>query len=346
MFVGLGTPGSSALDVSDDGSVVVGQLSTPPTSQPFRWQNGVTTGLGWLGTSSGQGNARAVSADGSVVVGSTTSSAANTPDAFLEPFRWENGVMSGLGFLDPVQRGGQALGVSADGSIVIGWSFTAESAHAFRWQGGVMLDLGVLDGAIESQAWAVSGNGSVVVGESSSPGTTEAFRWESGVMTGLGFLDGATSSWAFGVSDDGVATVGASEFEAFLWMDGVMIGLGTLDGHFDSTAYAASNGGAIVVGASGEFLESSAFIWNSVDGMQNLQEVLSTTYGLEEQLAGWNLRGARGISPDGRIIVGYGTNPAGLREGWLAIIPEPSSALLLALGLAGLATRRARSQPT
>jgi hypothetical protein len=33
---------------------------------------------------------------------------------------------------------------------------------------------------------------------------------------------------------------------------------------------------------------------------------------------------------------GYGTNTSGEVEGWIAVIPEPSTALLLTWGLAGL----------
>jgi len=353
IFLGLGAPAggassSSAIGVSDDGSVVVGQVASfDNTSQPFRWQNGVMTGLGWLpgaGTSP-NGFARGVSADGSVVVGATNSAIAPTPpiNSNHEPFRWQNGVVTGLGFLSigasvPV---GDATGVSADGSVIVGSSSTADGPlHAYRWQNGSMVDLGVLAGAVESQVWGVSANGAVIVGESSSSGMQEAFRWENGVMTGLGFLEGGSDSRAYGVSADGLATVGVSNLEAFLSMDGVMIGLGVLDGSFDSTAYAASDDGAIVVGASGEFFTPSAFVWDSVNGMRNLQQVLSTTYGLAGQLAGWHLQGARDISPDGRAIVGYGTNPAGMQEAWLAIIPEPSTGLLFALGVGGLAARR------
>ena len=59
-------------------------------------------------------------------------------------------------------------------------------------------------------------------------------------------------------------------------------------------------------------------------------------------LAGWTLDTALGISADGLTIVGQGTNPNGEFEAWIAIIPEPSTALLLAGGLAVLAGTRAR----
>ena len=39
-------------------------------------------------------------------------------------------------------------------------------------------------------------------------------------------------------------------------------------------------------------------------------------------------------------IASFGTDPFGDTEGWIATIPEPSTALLLGLGLLGLASYR------
>jgi len=50
-------------------------------------------------------------------------------------------------------------------------------------------------------------------------------------------------------------------------------------------------------------------------------------------LSGWTLEPARDVSGDGRTIVGWGRNPSGDLEGWIADIPEPSTAFLMGLDL-------------
>jgi len=38
-------------------------------------------------------------------------------------------------------------------------------------------------------------------------------------------------------------------------------------------------------------------------------------------LDGWSLSIARGVSEDGRVIVGDGINGEGMQEGWIAVLP-------------------------
>ena len=76
--------------------------------------------------------------------------------------------------------------------------------------------------------------------------------------------------------------------------------------------------------------------------MRSLDAVL---LGLGVDLEGWILDEANGISGDGSVVVGYGTNPDGFAEAWIATIPEPGTGLLLMTGLLGLAScRRGRVQ--
>jgi probable HAF family extracellular repeat protein len=117
-----------------------------------------------------------------------------------------------------------ALGVSADGSVVVGWAEHAAGQYrAFRWTAAAgMQDLGTLGGD-RSVAYGVSADGSVVVGGVEDvEGQRRAFRWTAarGIQD-LGTL-GGDSSWAWGVSADGSVVVGwaenaAGQDRAFRW---------------------------------------------------------------------------------------------------------------------------------
>lgn len=97
--------------------------------------------------------------------------------------------------------------------------------------------------------------------------------------------------------------------------------------------------GSVVVGESVVSTgDAVAFIWDSANGMRNLRDVLMNDFGLD--LTGWVLQNPTSISDDGRTIVGWGTDPSGFTEAWIATIPEPGTLSLL--GLAGVALLRRR----
>ncbi|NOX58234.1 MAG: PEP-CTERM sorting domain-containing protein [Planctomycetes bacterium] len=119
-----------------------------------------------------------------------------------------------------------------------------------------------------------------------------------------------------------------------------MVGLGDLSGGaFSSFANGGvSADGSVIVGGGSTTSGSEAFIWDEGNGMRNLQVVLEE---LGLNLTGWQLSEAQGLSDDGTVITGFGINPSGFREAWVAQIPEPATLMFLALG--GVAVLRKRA---
>jgi probable HAF family extracellular repeat protein len=204
-----------------------------------------------------------------------------------------------------------ARGISADGSVVVGWATNAAGQiRAFRWTvDGGMQDLGTLGGD-ESESWAygVSADGSVVVGWAhNAERWPRAFRWTvDGGMQDLGTLPGGVWSEAWGVSADGAVVVGgawnaAGQDRAFRWtVDGGMQDLGTLGGCC-SEALGVSADGSVVVGwaQTNDAWRWRAFRWTVDGGMQDLGSL------------GGGESAARGVSADGRVVVGWARNAAG-----------------------------------
>ena len=337
-----GTNLSSAQGVSGDGSVVCGYSNSSAGDQAFRWTlAGGIEGLGDLPGGSSYSRASAVSADGTTIVGD--SSGANGGHAF----RWRapgphSGGMQDLGDLPGGDNFSIANGVNADGSVVVGHSSSAGSgtlsAEAFRWTdpavGGTgIAALGDIPGSILfSVGSACSADGSQVAGygtsPASGPASSEAARWTAATgMVGLGDLPGGGFGGnAFGMSADGNVIVGLSAATggvfAFRWSDPAAGGAGmeSLGDIAGGSAFSRANGvsadGSVVVGQSVGPAGMEAFIWTAADGTRSLKGVLENDLGLD--LTGWTLEVATAISADGRTIVGYGPNPSGDYEGWVA----------------------------
>jgi len=297
-----GTPDfpSRATGASADGSVIVGTGNysagggpSPVTGEAFRRTvSGGMVGLGDVPGGTGVSRAFDVSADGSVIVGKGNAEASFQVEDLGVAFRWTSGEgMVSLGFLPGGSELSAATAVSANGSVVVGYSRSGAAVEAFHWTAAKkMVGLGYLNLVPhwnESHASGVSGDGSVVVGGSDGA----AFLWtaEGGmrrlekVLTDDFGLDPA--GWALqeatGVSDDGNTVVGwgqnpAGQTEAWrahlppheqLNLSDPPGGLGTLSRPFALTGGARSlsldmtyaSGGNLVVGlVSAEDLESAA----------------------------------------------------------------------------------------
>jgi probable HAF family extracellular repeat protein len=333
-FQGLGTlPGdvtSLGLALSNNGRVVVGgSFDASGSAHAFRWT--ATTGmvaLGALPPDFPNSEALATNADGSVIVG-----IALFFDERLA-FRWTQAT--GVQALTPVTaptRAISAAGISARGNVITGAAaVTTGLPEIYRWtsSGGV-----VPLGAQSSQAgndmrWGVSFKGDLIAGTAANEDHHDfAFRWTAvtGVVA-LPMLPSAIESGASGVSKHGDVIVGFNRFgdnsrEATIWDQTQPHGLGMLDDDFTSVALKTSKQGHVIVGASSESClgcsAAHAVIWDRRRHIHDLREVLVEA-GLGQELEGWSLVEANGVSDDGRVVSGIGINPDEHTEAFVATI--------------------------
>lgn len=326
-FEGLGfyegATSSTAVDVSDDGTAV----AITSGSYVFRWTE--EDGLEPFFFPNGnplQGSVAAISGDGSTIVGSYSESA-----AAIRAFRARGGGAQPLGGFE---QGGvanitYAFDVSADGSIVVGQHgpFPTE-LDAYKWQGGAVTIL--VEGA---NAAAVSADGSSIAGTVAVPGgpfgaLNRAFRWDGGAITVMPTSDTSISG-ATDISPDGSVVIGTQrtgffDTVGFRWTEDGLVHIIPEDDSIAAgplTPLGVSQDGAVIVGTTNYGTE--AFIWNEGNNLsRRLYDVLKEA-GLESELAGWRLREAVAVTPDGLTIVGNGLNPQGRLEAWIAKLDPP-----------------------
>ena len=302
--------------ISSNGTIIVGWGYRPDGSggtitEAFQWTE--STGIIGLGHIVGiHSEANGISDDGNVIVGTS----------YFNAFRWTAGTgMVGIGSLPGGGGDALAYGISPNGLVIVGSSWTALGIEAFRWtSSGGMVGLGHLgaaSGVYNSSAKDASGDGSVIVGSSlTASSTTEAFRWTSSSgMVGLGYLTGGNFSYAGAVSSDGTVIVGGSrnsngKIEAYRWTSGTgMIGLGDLaGGTTNGSATGVSADGRIIVGTS-DGGGQNAFVWDSVFGMRSLHYVMTNDYRMNIPL-GTTFAEATALSSDGNsFVVNTGISP-------------------------------------
>jgi probable HAF family extracellular repeat protein len=234
------------------------------------------------------------------------------------------GTSGSASSVNAINDSGQVAGnYSVDGGV---------SQHGFLLTDGSVTELGSLGGTKTS----VSGmNGSGwVVGSSylSDNSTFHAFLYSNGMMQDLGTFD--RNSGATDISSLGQVVGWSgnnSTARAILYYNGVMSDLGTLGGR--STSAFAINDLGQVVGTAIGLQDSHAFIYEG-GVMADLNTLLPLGY------SGWLLESASDINNDG-WITGTALAPDGTEHGYI-LTPEP--AMVLLLGLGGLALRKKRTR--
>ncbi len=230
-----------------------------------------------------------------------------TSDVGREAFRWTEATgMIGLGPMPGAPFGTFGRSVSADGSVIAGHGQKTDGLifvfESFRWTAaGGIVPLGDLPGgAVYSETYDMSADGSVVVGQSVAEDSQLPFRaFRWTTQTGM-------------VALPDVPNVGPAV-----------------------RAEGISGDGNVIVGTADEVFRGQAFAWDAFHGSRSIANLL-VTQGAD--VTGWNLGVARATSYDGLVIAGFGTNPDGNFQPWVArldpstFIPEPG-----ALGLGAVA---------
>jgi uncharacterized membrane protein len=336
-FQGIGDlPGgaaeSRAHGVSHDGRTVVGASISAAGNQAAYWRDGTLHALTDIAGGAVEGYASGANFDGSIIVGTGKDATTN------RALRWNGPAYA------PVQLpqvtgftgGAVALGISNDGKTICGWS-TDNQLTAYTKVSGYRIDNGVLTGL----PYPVGGSGSDsgTYGSPSASGNVLVGRVRTGGIVYRGcywvgttlnvppdLAGGADYSQIYAASADGNVFVGVANSSAApnyaaaepcRWENDVPLGLGGVPGGTAvGNALSCNRDGSIVVGDTAAAAGMRAFIWDAGSGMRELASVLSTDYGLN--VTGWILTRATAITPDGSVIVGWGTNPLGETEGWIA----------------------------
>ncbi len=332
--------GSAAIDLSDDGEVVIGTSD----GDPFFWRRGV--GLNAMPTQLFGEDYRlnAISGDGATLVGTFD------PGRRSKPLLWQ---LPGVPRL--LERQGEEdefIAISADGRAGVGHAEIGNNFALTRWdfENGLSV-IGRYPPGNATRAIGISDDGSTILAEAFDvdrrpfPVRVDA----ANVFTPLPAADGGfLSGNASGISGDGSTVVGAAGFDGFLGRQAFrQVGnelaepLGV-----SGFAEAVSGDGSVVVGH-GSINGSEgfkAFVWSEQTGPVLLYDLL-TSNGVD--LSGWlDLQSADAISPDGRWLIGTGRINQFERRAFLVelptLVPEPGVATSVAFATLALLRRTRR----
>ncbi|MBX3404968.1 MAG: hypothetical protein KF699_16270 [Phycisphaeraceae bacterium] len=335
---------SRASGVSANGRVIVGR-SNNGAEVAVVWMLGES---GWVGPVMLPSLAAGATAEARACDNAATTAFgdANNASGFRQPVSWciTPACPSPIPMPYPAMGySGVVYSCSADGGVAcgeflenqIGFPPPLPITRAFRWTpDGGMVSLGTIPGVVagpghQTIARACSSDGSVIVGNANDAMfANRPWRWtEAG-----GMVDISAAEWsgiARGVSPDGHTVVGSfTEFglsKPFLWSaDGGRTDLEIPPGFDSGGSFAVTDGGRRAVGlclfgGSG----NTAMLWNAGAPAISIRAALLNG-GVSMSL--WHLQSATAMSDDGTVIVGFGINPDGQQEAWVATIPMPCAA--------------------
>ena len=318
--------GGYPLAMSDDGTVIAG--NNRGDYGPFRWtQETGRVSLGRasapvLGTSAGTPG---ISADGTKVASTIHSDDSTFVTAGLWTLGqgWQQLMPPGppdAGLID--NNLADVWGLSGDGTTVVGlyWRSTGR-AHASRWRSSTgTVDLGSSGNA--SRANGVNYDGSVIAGFDEHPvqGFRRACAWVNGQLSVLGSPDlpgearavNTYGNIVLGHQNDPITNMRQAAMwkrNGGTWSATQLLGYlpGTEPSYGLNTCYGASADGNVVVGYcsyGGDPFGTTGFVWTPGTGIVEVNEFLANHGILPDP--SFTIQALTGVSPDGRLLLGYG----------------------------------------
>lgn len=339
VFLGLGgLPGdygsTQALCISDNGQVVYGAAWGFSSSQAgFRWT--LAGGMSLVQTPPRAYDVlvRRTNVDGSVAIGH-----------YIHPSQMRHVMWRPDG--SPLELSGLTHGVtgltavSSDGRTIVGHEGTFAGDIFSIWRDGATTPEEVANpqGYDGTTPNGISPDGRVVVGTVRVPGSgaTRPFRWT--LAEGYTVLtSGLTTAHPVDASYDGSIVVGTTATatpRGFIWSSTGTTLLALAAGYSGTEVGAVSWDGRTIVGDVWRASGTAAAYWRQ--GRVTLLADALAAQGID--LTGWQLQGISGVSSDGNVMCGYGMHD-GHFEAFVAMIPSPSSLLVLA-GLPAAMRRR------
>jgi probable HAF family extracellular repeat protein len=232
-----------------------------------------------------------------------------------------------------------ATDVSGDGEVVVGLGWNGCTyAHAYRWTESTgIVDLGSSVEGRSTSAAGVSADGMVVVGhQTRADGFQQGARWVGnrqelipGPAGGIGYVGEAMSANRDGSIVVGRSCIPGPNLAQSAWIWRAQGGISCLPppqirpspGPLIIVEAAATSDDGQVIGGSqnvGGSPDSNAVIW--IEGRPAYLKDFLRANGVPNAFEGWPNTGTiTAVSPDGRVLVGWGAGPTGFR-GYVVIL--------------------------